>query len=154
MSVTFNRAQLIKVAEAALAAHTKAQRDYEKACETYRVKHAERHSNDGVRRLRDYLTAALRRGGPVTRVEAREAVGATDIERVFYDPVADYVVTRNVEAPPKLLTAAQAIETKALLEVLRAATGDTVSVNELKLLGLKNLAPVFTAAVQAASAKR
>ncbi|MGC7194461.1 hypothetical protein RA997_23235, partial [Mycobacteroides abscessus subsp. abscessus] len=61
MSVTFNRAQLVKVAKAALAAHEKAQRDYTAACRDFRAKHAAGFSNERVRELRDVLTAALKK---------------------------------------------------------------------------------------------
>ncbi|AXN53328.1 hypothetical protein PBI_THONKO_56 [Mycobacterium phage Thonko] len=156
MSVTFNRAQLIKVAEAALSAHDTAQAKYAEACEAYRADHAVEHFNHSeVAKLRDYLSKRLRKAGaaPVSRAEVRSALGVSDVENIFYQPVDDYVVKRNVEAPPKLLSPAEVTETRALLQVLKSATGDTVSANELKLLGLKNLAPVFTAAAQAASGK-
>ena len=70
----------------------------------------------------------------------------TDVEYVFYSPPADYDVRKAVTQPKALLSPVQINETRALLEVLNAATGDVVSANELKLLGLTKLAHVFQAA--------
>ena len=152
MSVTFNRLQLVKVAEAALTAHDKAQAEYTKACDQYRADHAAEWGGiERIRELRDALTARLKKPGPVSRAEVRKLLAVSDIENVFYVPVDDYTVKRKVTAPAKYLSPSEVIETRALLQVLKSATGDTVSANELKLLGLKNLAAVFTAAAQQAT---
>lgn len=150
MSVTFHRAQLIKVAGEAIAAHEKAKAEYAKAVEQFKAEHAARFHDDhreGIKKLRDYLTASIKRGGPVLRREARAvATAGYDLENLFYSGVDDYIVREKVQRPKGLLTPAELIETGALLKVLEAASGDTVSANELKLLGLKNLGPVFVAA--------
>lgn len=151
MSVTFHRAQLVKVATEAIAAHEKAKAEYADAIGAYKTRHAAAHHEthrEGIKKLRDYLTQSLKRGGPIMRSDARQAVfgTSTDLENLFYTGVDGYIVERNVTKPKGLLTPAELIETGALLKVLEAAQGDTVSANELKLLGLKNLGPVFIAA--------
>lgn len=153
MSVTFNRAQLIKVTTDALAAHEKAVAERAKQVEKYRSEHALaaiRDTHLHARSLRDALTKALKSHKPVTRAELQKALGGSDIRDRFYTAPGDYEVNRELDGVPTgLLKPAEVIESRALLKVLTAAEGDTVSVNELKLLGLKNLQPVFTAAGQA-----
>jgi hypothetical protein len=150
MSVTFNRQQLIRVAKTALAEHENAVKEYRKAVEDFKVKHAEQHTErtrDRATRLRDALTKALKKPGPIHAEVIRRSVG--DLYRLddsFYRPPVDYDIKKQVTEPTGLLKPAEVIETRSLIEVLEAATGDTVSANELKLLGLKNLQPIFAAA--------
>lgn len=155
MSVTFNRAQLIKVAEQALAKHQKAAQLRAVDITKYRRAHATEHgpaSRERALRLRDGLTKALKRIGPVTRKDVRALLGDHyRIDDLFYSEPSDYDVRNHVDRPDGLLTPAEATETGALLQVLKAATGDTVTANELKLLGLKNLQPIFTAAAHEAT---
>ncbi|SKS50808.1 Uncharacterised protein [Mycobacteroides abscessus subsp. bolletii] len=150
MSVTFNRAQLINVANSALAAHERARVDYIKACDKYRADHARQHDNTAkLRVVRDWLTAQLKKGGPIAE-PGSDILGGGNFRGLFYTPPGNYDVRDSVVEPDGLLSPAEAIETRSLLKVLEAATGDTVSAAELKLLGLKNLQPVFTAAAREA----
>jgi hypothetical protein len=149
MTITFNRAHLIKVAETALAEHTKAEKAYAALVEHWKAERAARHVadyHDALKLLRDQLTIALRTRSALTRVAARHLAGVGDIEYMFYVEPNDYDIKNGVKAPQGRLTPAELIETRALIKVLKAAVGDTVSANELKLLGLKNLQPVFAAA--------
>lgn len=149
MSVTFDRAQLIKVATAALLEHEKQRLVHAEAVRKFRQQHAiENRNTVRARKLRDYLTRELRKGGNV-RKPGSDILGSGNLEGLFYSPPPDYVIERSVTAPKGLLSGSELVETRALLKVLQAATGDEVSVNELKLLGLKNLQPVFTAAARA-----
>ncbi|KAB7761790.1 hypothetical protein [Mycolicibacterium mucogenicum] len=151
MSVTFNRTQLITVANRALREHEKAKADRTKAVAKYRTEHATKDA-DRTRanavRLRDGLTKLLRKSGPIHMDDVRDANGGSrylDADRFYTEP-GEYLIKENVTVKSGLLTPAQVIETRSLLQVLGAATGDTISANELKLLGLKNLGPVFAAA--------
>lgn len=156
MSITFNKAQLERVAKQAIVVHNKAQADYAAAVEAYKQKYAIEHAKEyreRIKSLRDFLSAAIRRGGVIYRNDVRKAVGGiNDIEYLFYrgDPES-YEISKNVTTPQGWLSPAQLIETRALIAVLSAASGDTITANELKLLGLKNLAPIFTAAAQDAA---
>lgn len=152
MSVTFNRAQLIEVATAAIVAHDAAKADYTAAVDKFNADHlTEWKAKNNLRRLRDYLSAQIKKGSAPTIYEARQAVSdGGDLEKLFYREPDTYQIRDGVQKPKGLLTPAEVVEIGALLKVLGAATGDTVSANELKLLGLKNLAPVFTAAAQEA----
>lgn len=160
MSITFNKSQLERVAKQAISAHNKAQVNYDATVAKYKRDYAIAHAleyRDRIRKLRDFLSTNIRKGGVIYREDARKAAGGiNDIEYLFYrgDPES-YEINKNVTAPKGWLAPAQLIETRALIAVLEAAEGDTITANELKLLGLKNLAPIFTAAAQdAASAKR
>lgn len=156
MSITFDRVQLIKVAESALDEHAKAKVKFQAACDKYRASHAANRTQptrDRARQLRDALTKALKAPGPVTAQMVKRATDGTSYTSdLFYIPPNDRTVEQNVNMPPGLLKPAELVETRALVTVLKAATGDTISVNELKLLGLKNLEPVFTAAANKAGA--
>ena len=147
MSVTFNRAALVKAANAALTNHDKAQATRTKAVRDYRDNHRGEWSPEKMGELRDWLTKQLRKAGNApTKYDARKAMGVSDVEYVFYSKPEDYDIRKAVAVPAGLLSPAQVNETRALLEVLKAATGDVVSANELKLLGLTKLAHVFQAA--------
>lgn len=149
MSVTFNRTQLIKVAKQALAEHDKAQVVYAAAVEKFKAKDAAdnvKRTRDRATALRDALTKALKKSGPIHTNTLSDVLGSTSVRDRFYNGVSDYEVKNNVGAPPSLLKQAEIAETKALISVLEAAAGDFITANELKLLGLKNLQPVFIAA--------
>ncbi|OHU29061.1 hypothetical protein [Mycobacteroides chelonae] len=150
MSVTFNRLQLIKVAESALAAHSKAASAHDADIAKFKADHSEKQAlltRERAVILRDALTKALKRSGPIRYEDVRKANGGDySLSGRFYSEPSDYDVSKEVTSPRGLMTPAQVVETKALLQVLKSATGDVVTANELKLLGLKNLAPVFTAA--------
>lgn len=149
MSVTFNRAQLVKVAKSAIEAHDKARVAYLAERENLRAQHAAEWNRDLLVRFRDWLTKQLKTSGPIESPDY-DVTGGVGVRDLFYKPIRDYELDRQQVRPKGLLTPAEAVEIGALLKVLEAATGDTVSVNELKLLGLKNLQPVFTAAAQEA----
>lgn len=152
MSVTFNRTQLIKVAESALTAHDKAVKTREADVAKYKAKHAEDQvtvTRERALKLRNGLTILLKKSGPIGYEDVKKVNGGTySLSDRFYTGPSDYEIRNNVTSPKGILTPAEVVETKALLQVLKAATGDVVTANELKLLGLKNLAPVFTAAAQ------
>jgi regulator of protease activity HflC (stomatin/prohibitin superfamily) len=150
MTVTFNRPDLIKVARRALAAHDQAIGDQQAAVVRWKAERAAKHATehrDSQRRLRDALTVSLRNGKLLTRKEARKAAGGVNsLDYLFYDAPGEYETSRDGPKTPAVLTPAEISETRALITVLEAANGDTITANELKLLGLKNLAPVFIAA--------
>jgi len=146
MAVTFNRSALIKAANAALTNHTKAQVARTRAVEDYKLNHRGEWSPEKLTKLRDWLTQQLRRNAAPTRFDARKAIRVNHLEDAFYGAPDSYQINRNVTVPKGLLSPAQVQETRALLEVLKAASGDVVSANELKLLGLTKLSHVFKAA--------
>jgi hypothetical protein len=154
MSVTFNRVQLIKVATEALVQHEKQKAVHAEAVKKFLDDHSRKNNNTvRVRKFRDYLTAELRKGGPIR--EPGEDVlgigrggGGGHLRDLFYSPPWNHIVESSVTVPKGLLSPDEYAATKSLVEVLTAVTDDTVSVNELRLLGWKNLRPVFTAAAQ------
>jgi hypothetical protein len=150
MSVTFNRTLLVKVAKQALAEHEQVVKDYDTAVADYVREHAARHAEPTRAKaveLRNALTKALKSSGPVHTKTITRVTGSRYPDS-FYNPPGDYDIKQRVSVPKGLLKPAEVAETRALVQVLQAATGDTVSANELKLLGLKNLQPVFVAAAQ------
>jgi hypothetical protein len=148
MSVTFDRVQLIRVATKALLEHEKQKTIHAVAVRKFLVDHAREHRNTvRARRLRDYLTVELRKGGNIQK-PGSDILSGGNLESVFYTPPPSWTIDKAVKAPKGLLSGSELVETRALLQVLKAATGETVSANELKLLGLKNLQPVFIAAAQ------
>lgn len=150
MSVTFKRTQLITVARTALREHERLITEHQQAIAAYKAKSAERNTENTRARaheLRNAITKALRKGGPVYAKDLMPALGGSDyLGRHFYISPRDSDIRSYVPMPSGMLKPAEVDETRALIQVLQAATGDTISVNELKLLGLKNLQPVFIAA--------
>ena len=150
MAVTFNRAQLMRVAKSALAEDIKAQKVYREEVDKFLAQHARNnHRPDQLRKLRDYITAALKRGNPIIVRDIRKALGVSDVENLFYagpPSITGWEVTSAVVKPAALLGPNQRTEINAMLKVLEAATGETITANEMKLLGFKNLYPVFAAA--------
>lgn len=154
MSVTFDRSHLLRVAKKALAEHDKAGVRHAAAVEKYKASHAVKRTKltrEYATTLRDALTQALKTHGPVCSQTAIDALGSNHLRDRLYDEPSTYDINQNVIMPKGLLKAAEVAETRALIAVLEAATGDTISVNELKLLGLKNLQPVFIAAGEAST---
>lgn len=155
MSVTFNRVQLIAVTNRALRAHDEAKKSYQKQVDAFLHEHA----LDGIRtshrvglRMRNELTRQLRGHKPITHESIEKLLNGANLRGAFYTPPDSYAIKREMEKqglPTGYMSPAEITEAKALLAVLNAAAGDTISANELKLLGLKNLAPVFTAAARA-----
>lgn len=147
MSVTFDRLHLIKHAKAALAEDAKAVKAHHQEIETFKRHHCRDQNNvAGQRKLRDYLTAQLRKNAVITRADVRKAMGVSDTELLFYTPPGDYEIRKGVDRPVGLLTGPQRTEINAMLKVLEAAKGETITANEMKLLGFKNLYPMFAAA--------
>lgn len=149
MSVTFNRQQLIKTAKQALAEHEKVQVRHHADRQKWLRDHADKateSTRNNARALRDALTKLLKSSGPIKAKDVYRLTDNSNIADRLYKTPESWFVDRNVEKPDALLTPAQVVETNSLLKVLEAATGDTVTANELKLLGLKNLGPVFAAA--------
>lgn len=151
MSITFKRTQLITVANTALREHERVTKDYERKVTAFKDTHEEKYVLSTRRRaeeLRTLITKTLRKPGrPVYARDLTPALSGSDyLSRHFYVPLRDSEIRNHVPPPEGGLKPAEVAETKALIQVLQAATGDTISVNELKLLGLKNLQPVFIAA--------
>lgn len=152
MSISFSRTALLKAAKEALSQDDKAQVGHKKDCEKYLVTHAAdstARTREHAKNLRDAINRELRKAGPIRVRALRDSLGKgmnRDLRDVFYSPADDYEVRRNVIRPAQLLTQAQRVETKALIQVLETAKGETVTANELRLLGLKALGHVFQAA--------
>lgn len=149
MTVTFNRAHLAQVSATALANHDKAKNKQLAEIEQWKARrrHAHRveHRLHTVK-LRDLLTAALKSNRGLERNAVRDIIGISDVDNLFYQEPSSYEIERNVPKATGVLSPAEVIEIRALQAVLESAEGDTITANELKLLGLKNLAPVFIAA--------
>lgn len=151
--MTFNRTLLIKVAQEALTQHERVETEHQQAVAAYQAKHAERYAETSrarARELRDALTKALKSPGPIHSKTVSHVTGSRYTDN-FYNEPSDYDIKKHVEAPKGLLNPSEIAETRALVQVLQSATGDTVSANELKLLGLTKLQPVFVAAANAMS---
>jgi len=131
--------------------HEKAGNEREQAIEEFKLQHRLNHIRTHTanqRKLRDFLTKSLKSGGVVELADVRAIAAGRELDRLFYSPPREYVIKENVTNPTGYLSPAECAETRALVKVLSAATGETISANELKLLGLKNLVPIFTAAAQ------
>ncbi|QGH80059.1 hypothetical protein SEA_NHAGOS_48 [Gordonia phage NHagos] len=150
MALTFSRAALIEAAEAAVQEDTDKQTRWD--ADAQRMIDADKTEwmklgPARVRKLRDYLTAQLKTGKPINRYAVRKVVGEHDVENIFHVELSDYEIRRELNSRPALDTT----EYIALIDMLRASTGDEISASQLRSVGFGNLNPLFK---QVAKAKQ
>ncbi|UXE04427.1 hypothetical protein SEA_FUNSIZED_56 [Mycobacterium phage Funsized] len=157
---TFIKADLIASLNAAVTACEEQLEAWYAAREQFHVDHRaawQDRRTPQIKALRDELTKALKRGGLITRVDLRKAVGESDIENMFYAPPARYEIDASVPEPPlgkpEHLRGAIA-EYRGLLKLLNAITDETVSTSGLKAMGFRDLQQTFMAAGQLADANQ
>lgn len=152
MALTFSRAALIEAAEAAIAEAIEKQVRYDAARELRAQQYETEWMKLGparVRKLRDYLTTALKTGRPVRRSKVQKLIGDNDIDSVFFTEESDFIVNREMGHRPSLDT----VEYTALVDMLKASTGDEISASQLRSVGFGNLNPLFKAVAKAKKAQ-
>lgn len=150
MTITFKTEALIAAAQKAIDNHADDLMVYEARKNSLLAEHraawvAERR--EGVVRLRDALTKALKSAGPIEISAIRKAANdGNDIEHLFYTAPGSYEINNAIGNKPE----AYGIKSYAgLIELLKAHTGETITANQLKVLGYDKLTGLFTDAVRA-----
>jgi hypothetical protein len=147
--IVFKRTDLIEAAQRvvdrydrALAAHAEQVKAYrQEHLQNWQAKHTE-----GVRAFRDYLTACLKKGVAPLDSKVTELVGT----HAFYTVPDDYVANQRIKKPK----ADGVAECRALIELLRLHTGETISAGQLKTFGFgaKMLNELFSSVARATPA--
>jgi hypothetical protein len=147
MPVTFKTDALIAAAKEALSGHDKADKIYQAECDAYRAdKIADQDKLPQLRELRDELSAFLKLKRQPTRDDARrfKAAAREDyLSHLFVQGLSDIDVRNNVSRPAGWLVSAKVASYQGLIKLLEAHTDDTITANQLKLLGYDNLEMLF-----------
>jgi len=147
MPVTFKTSAIIAAAKEALAGHAKADKIYQADCDAYRRdKHQEQDRITNIRALRDELSAVLKAKRQPTRDDARRfarLAGVDYLSNLFTQGLSDIDVRNNVSKPAGWLNANTVASYQGLIKLLQAHTEDTITSNQLKLLGYDRLEPLF-----------
>lgn len=147
MSMTFSTSALIEAAEKVLKQHRDAVEQWQRQTAAYQAEHRDTwwsENHDKIVALRNYLTRCLKNNTPPDQSEACRLMASRNGYISFYsspgepggDKPAGYYV-RNVGSLP------------GLVAMLKAHTGETISANELKLVGYDKLTDLFTLAAAA-----
>ena len=158
MSVTFTTQSLITAAETAVKNHGIADRQYQadkaKFVKKYQAEHDVRPN---LRRLRDELTAFLKTNKYPTKDDAarfRKAAGVNYIDHLYQrNQPSNSELRDNVSAPAGLLTDTRLANYRALIDLLKGHTGETITANQLKLVGFADIQGLFLAATAAGGSR-
>ncbi|AGT12790.1 hypothetical protein PHELEMICH_53 [Mycobacterium phage Phelemich] len=147
MSVTFKTQALIDAAESVIALHDEAVAEWERKTAAHQARHRDlwwENNRERVTALRNYLTRSLKNDTPPTNKEANRLMATTSGYVQFFVPTGEpsgdkpdgYYVKNLGDLP-------------GLVAMLQAHTGDTISANELKLVGYDRLTQLFQLAAAA-----
>lgn len=148
MTTTFKRAALIDAAKQAIAAKQEVIDKWETDAEVARTKHLHRwftEERPKLKAARDALSKALKGGKPITA----EQVGSVD--RLFYSELSDYQVSRTIGYPGNETrqNVVRAITSyQGVLALLESMEGETISVSQVKQLGITKINELFHIAAQ------
>ncbi|WP_457066747.1 hypothetical protein [Mycobacteroides abscessus] len=148
MSLVFTKKSLIAAAENAIKNHNAAVLRWERDREKYLADHQAAWIETNlskVKTLRTALTDLLKPGKIITLKQVRSiANSGNDIEYLFYTAPTDSKINSDVGFKPTSNMAHQ-----GLVDLLKAHTGETITANQLKILGYDDLAGLFRDAVRA-----
>ncbi|SKX79839.1 Uncharacterised protein [Mycobacteroides abscessus subsp. bolletii] len=149
MSLVFSKKSLIDAAGRAIKNREQAIAAWQKQVDDVKAEHARKWNEQGRERtviLRNILTRELKTAGPVPLSAIRkELPDAQYLSDLFYSGMAEYELNKKVGRKPD----ASVIEKyRGLIELMKAHTGETISANQLRLLGYTKLAEIFNAAVR------
>lgn len=150
MSITFKTQSLITAAYQALKNYERDRAAWERKKTKFVADH--RAAWVGEKRpqviaLRDALTKALKANAVVeydSIADVASKIRSHGLSYICYSPPSPYEIGQEIGSRPGIPTGFQ-----GLIELLKAHTGDTITANQLKLLGYTNLTGLFNAAVKA-----
>jgi hypothetical protein len=150
VTTTFQRAALMDAVKSAIS-NMKAELDkYDADVAAFKERHRKRwlaESLPQLKRRRDRLTKLLAKGGTVTSSDL-----GGDINRLLYTPPSSYDIGKTVgyiDRSYRKDFAAKINAYTGVLALLEAQTGDTISIAQLKTLGINKTAELFRLATNA-----
>lgn len=153
MSLVFTTKSLIAAAENAIKNHNADLAEWERKRESFLAEHRAEWTATKRDRLIDFrnnLSGAIKSGKVVDRQSLRRLSRVSDIEDLFYVEPDSYRITKHeIGDKPN---GGDLASHRGLIALLKAHTGDTISANQLKVLGYTNLTALFNAAVRTGGA--
>ncbi|AKF14625.1 hypothetical protein AVJ28_gp56 [Mycobacterium phage Baee] len=147
MSVTFKTQSLIDAAESVIKLHEDAVAEWERQTAAHQAQHRDQwweNNRDRVTALKNYLTRCIKNDTPPTSKEAERLMASRSGYVQFFVPTGepsgdkpDGYFVRNLG------------DLAGLVAMLKAHTGETISANELKLVGYDRLTQLFQLAAAA-----
>ncbi|SKT21324.1 hypothetical protein [Mycobacteroides abscessus] len=149
MSLVFTKKSLITAAEKAIKNRQHEILAWQKRVDNVRAEHARTWNEKGRDRivaLRNAITRELKSSGPVTIGAIRKDLpNIHSLSDLFYCGPSDYELKEKVGRRPD---ESDVEKYRGLIDLMKAHTGDTISANQLKLLGYTKLTELFNAAVR------
>lgn len=146
MTTTFSRQALLDAAKTAVANMESELVDYDERVEEYKAKHQEKwllNERNQLQVARNLLTKALQTG----RVIKSDAL--PDITRLLYREPSSFEIGKGVgylRNDYKKQFTHRLDAYRGVVRLLEAADGDTLSINQLKTMGLNKLGDLFRVA--------
>ena len=145
MTTTFQRQALISAAKQAIASMEAELANHQKQVDEFIAQSKQRwivQSKPQLKLVRDRLSKELRKDGVIEL----SRVSAVDINRLFYREPTSYDIGRQVgylrnDFKKQFVNRLNAY--KGVLKLLESADGDTLSINQLKTMGLTKLGELF-----------
>ncbi|QBI96414.1 hypothetical protein SEA_DONNY_56 [Mycobacterium phage Donny] len=147
MSVTFKTQSLIDAAESVIKLHDEAVAEWKRQTDAHQANHRDQWWEDNRERvtaLRNYLTRSLKNDTPPTNREANRIMNTSSGYVQFFVPVGE----PNGDKPDGYHVRNLG-DLVGLVAMLKAHTGETISANELKLVGYDRLTQLFQLAAAA-----
>lgn len=148
MSVMFKTQSLIEAAQSILDRKKAAGEEWEAMLAEYYDEHYDtwfKNHTEGVRELRDYLTKCLKERKNPDQATALGLMAQKDYLRFYSKPSSP----NGLDTPAGLNPGHYVGSLPGLIRMLKAHTGDTITANELKLVGYDKLTHLFAAAAEA-----
>jgi len=143
VTTTFTRQALLDAAKSAVANMEAELAEYDRRVEEYKAKHAERwlqRERHQLKTARTLLTKALSTGKVV------KADSLPNITRLLYQEPSSYDIGKEVgylRQDYKKQFMARLDAYRGVVKLLEATDGDTLSINQLKTMGLNKLGDLF-----------
>lgn len=140
--------KLIVIANETIAKYQADLDDHAARIEAYKQRHLadwQRVNLPRIRRVRDALTAAIKTGKPIYLKPELKLDGLLYVEPKSGDYGFDQRVSNPANGSRKAVQG-RVDELRSIVDALEAQTGKTISVNQLRLIGVPKIGDLFRAA--------
>lgn len=150
MSLVFTKKSLVDAADKAIKKRQHEVAEWQKKIDAVRSERAREWNDtrrDRIVALRNTLTRELKSSGPIMIGAIRKDFPNVHyLSDLFYCGPSDHELKEKVGRRPD---ESEVEKYLGLIDLMKAHTGDTISANQLKVLGYTNLTALFNAAVRA-----
>jgi hypothetical protein len=151
-TAAFDKQAIIDAANAAIKVLQTDLDDHSIRTKAYIAKHREdwlKVNRPALREARDKLTAALKTGKVIRASDVRPT--GKRLDDLFYSNPADYMLDHQVRKPnygSRKEIQATIDSYRGVVNLLEAFSGDSISFNQLSVMGIKRVAALFEAAAK------